>query len=161
MKNLYSETSNTEPVLIIISSGSDPSEELRDLASRCRRALHEVAMGQGQAGVALDRLRSAAEDGAWLCLKNLHLMTHWIPELEKEMASLPQPPHTDFRLWLTSEAHPKFSPILAESSLKVTYESPPGVKRNLQRTLASWSSSLFKSGNGLTRLLFGHFIGGL
>ena len=88
LKNLYSETSSQEPVLIIISSGSDPSEELRDLATRSRQALYEVAMGQGQAGVALDKLRSAAEEGAWLCLKNLHLMTHWIPDLEKELAFL-------------------------------------------------------------------------
>ena len=34
LKHLYSETMETEPILIIISSGSDPSEELRDLATR-------------------------------------------------------------------------------------------------------------------------------
>ena len=51
------------------------------------------------------------------------------------------------RLWLTAESHPKFSPILSESCLKVTYESPPGVKRNLQRTLNSWGSDAF-SGRG-------------
>ena len=34
LKHLYSETMATEPILIIISSGSDPSEELRDLATR-------------------------------------------------------------------------------------------------------------------------------
>ena len=54
-----------------------------------------------------------------------------------------------FRLWLTSEPHPKFSAILAESSLKVTFESPPGVKRNMQRTLAAWSSgNVLKSDRG-------------
>ena len=30
--------------------------------------------------------------------------------------------HTDFRLWLTSEAHPKFPTILLQSSFKITYE---------------------------------------
>ena len=57
-------------------------------------------------------------------------MTFWIPVLEKELAAVE--PHENFRLWLTAESHPKFSPILSESCLKVTYESPPGVKRNLQ-----------------------------
>ena len=88
LKNLYAETSSTEPVLIIITSGSNPSEELRELATRCRQTLHEVAMGQGQVEAAVTRLRAAAADGGWLCLKNLHLMTHWLPSLDKELASL-------------------------------------------------------------------------
>ena len=52
------------------------------------------------------------------------------------------------RLWLTAESHPKFSPILSESCLKVTYESPPGVKRNLQRTLNSWGNEAFGGRGG-------------
>ena len=99
-------------------------------------------MGQGQAELALSKLAEASKQGYWLCLKNLHLMTFWIPNLEKELQMLN--PNQNFRLWLTAEPHPKFSSILAEASLKVTYESPPGIKRNLQRTLQSWSSSIFK-----------------
>ena len=34
LKHLLSETMASEPILIITSSGSDPSEELRDLAVR-------------------------------------------------------------------------------------------------------------------------------
>ena len=34
LKHLYNETMATEPILIIISSGSDASDELRDLATR-------------------------------------------------------------------------------------------------------------------------------
>ena len=109
---------------------------------RAQVQLEEVAMGQGQAEVALSKLHEAAEQGHWLCLKNLHLMTFWIPNLEKELQMLN--PNEKFRLWLTAEPHPKFSPILSESSLKVTYESPPGIKRNLQRTLQSWSSNVFR-----------------
>ena len=88
LKNVFAETSSSEPVLIIISQGSDPSEELRDLAHRCRKQLYEVSMGQGQVEVALSNLHSSATEGDWLCLKNLHLMTHWIPSLEKELAAL-------------------------------------------------------------------------
>jgi dynein heavy chain 2 len=44
-------------------------------------------------------------------------------------------PHKNFRLWLTSEPHVKFPSILLQSSLKITYETPPGVRNNLQRTL--------------------------
>ena len=40
-------------------------------------------MGQGQSDVALHLLRECASNGDWLCLKNLHLMIHWLSVLEK------------------------------------------------------------------------------
>ena len=50
VKYIYeAETTAAEPILIIISPGSDPSEELRELADTVvgRQAYHEIAMGQG------------------------------------------------------------------------------------------------------------------
>jgi dynein heavy chain 2 len=43
-------------------------------------------------------------------------------------------PNPSFRLWLTTEPHTKFPAILLQISLKVSYEAPPGIKRNLLRT---------------------------
>jgi len=48
-------------------------------------------------------LKEAAAKGMWLCFKNLHLVTSWLPMLEKELKTLD--PHENFRLWLTTEAH--------------------------------------------------------
>ena len=59
-------------------------------------------------------------------------------------------PHKDFRLWLTSEVHPKFPTILLQSSIKITYEAPPGVKKNLLRTFENWTQDEFGKG-GVTR----------
>jgi len=67
-----------------------------------------------------------------------------VPSLEKEIKALD--PHENFRCWLTTEAHAKFPAIFLESSLKVTYEAPPGVKKNLLRTLESWNQNWFGSG---------------
>ena len=128
---------------------SDPSEELRELSQKSGKQLHEVAMGQGQAEVAIEKLQQAAKSGSWLILKNLHLMTFWIPTLEKELNSMSL--HQDFRLWLTTESHSNFPATLLESCLKVTYESPPGIKRNLQRTLNSWSPSVFESSDNVAK----------
>ncbi|PAA68244.1 hypothetical protein BOX15_Mlig013490g1 [Macrostomum lignano] len=133
------ETSATEPVLVLISAGSDPSQELQELAGQTigSENYHQVAMGQGQSEIALKLLRDCSREGDWLCLKNLHLVTSWLPVLEKELNQLR--PHAQFRLWLTAEPHPKFPPILLQTSLKVTYEAPPGVKRNLSRTYETWT----------------------
>lgn len=77
-------------------------------------------MGQGQSERAVKLLKECAASGHWLCLKNLHLVTAWLPSLEKELNGME--PHKDFRLWLTAEPHVKFTPIILQTSLKVTYE---------------------------------------
>ena len=148
LRRLYSnDTSASEPILIIISPGADPSQEIEELANSVVGGdhFHQVAMGQGQSEVALGLLRDCAQNGDWLCLKNLHLVTGWLPTLEKELNSLE--PHKQFRLWLTTETHPRFPTILLQSSLKVTYESPPGVRKNLQRTYDSWAAE-YVTGSG-------------
>ncbi|XP_035389840.1 cytoplasmic dynein 2 heavy chain 1 isoform X3 [Electrophorus electricus] len=151
LRRLYGETLELEPVLIIISPGADPSQELLELASETvgQENYHEVAMGQGQADLALQVLRECARNGEWLCLKNLHLVTAWLPLLEKELNSIQ--PKAGFRLWLTAEVHANFTPILLQSSLKITYEAPPGLKKNLLRTYESWSAEQVGKGGQIAR----------
>ncbi|KAK5608849.1 Cytoplasmic dynein 2 heavy chain 1 [Crenichthys baileyi] len=151
LRRLYTETMEWEPVLIIISPGADPSQELVELAAETigRDNYHEISMGQGQADVALATLRKCSQDGDWLCLKNLHLVTAWLPLLEKELNVLH--PKASFRLWLTAEVHPRFPPILLQASLKITYEAPPGLKKNLLRTYESWTPEQISKGGNLSR----------
>jgi len=77
-------------------------------------------MGQDDSESVMKLIHEAASEGKWICLKNLHLVTHWLDHLEKEIQTLS--PSKEFRLWLTSEPHQHFPPILAESCLKVAYE---------------------------------------
>ena len=149
-KRLYETDSlSTEPILVVISPGTDPSLEVQELADSMlgEGHLYQVAMGQGQAEVAIQSLRSCASKGEWLCLKNLHLVTSWLPSLEKELNSIK--PHENFRLWLTTESHPKFPAVLLQSSLKVTYEAPPGIKKNLTRTYDSWTQDYIAQGDSV------------
>jgi dynein heavy chain 2 len=147
IKSLYqNDTDCQTPILFIISPGSDPSDELQEFAGMeiGRQGYHELAMGGGDNQIAIHLIKDAAEKGEWVCLKNLHLVTPWLTTLEKEFKLLT--PDKKFRLWLTSEPHAKFPSILLKSSLTVTYESPPGIKNNLQRTYQSWAPT-FDEGN--------------
>eukprot|EP01116_Phalansterium_solitarium_P024804 TRINITY_DN91_c0_g1_i3.p1 TRINITY_DN91_c0_g1~~TRINITY_DN91_c0_g1_i3.p1 ORF type:complete len:4095 (+),score=2036.97 TRINITY_DN91_c0_g1_i3:208-12492(+) len=143
------ESSTTEPILLITTPGADPSMEVEEFAHKVvgKDRFHQVAMGQGQQEAALDALRRGAREGDWVLLKNMHLAISWLPTLEKELTAMT--PHDEFRLYLTSEPHQKFSAILLQSSLKITYEAPPGLKKNLQRTFEVWSPEYFSMGTAL------------
>lgn len=60
-------------------------QELQDMAAEVIgiEKFHQVAMGQGQADIAMQLLHDCARNGEWLCLKNLHLVNAWLPTLEK------------------------------------------------------------------------------
>jgi dynein heavy chain 2 len=155
LSHLLSESNPNNPILLISSAGADASKELEEFASKTVGAsqYEELAMGGGQQDVAISMLSRAAASGTWLCLKNLHLVVAWLPTLEKHLSSIQ--PHPDFRLWLTSEAHPQFPSILIQESLKASFESPPGLKMNLQRTFDSWGPEQFDNRNPLqSRLMF-------
>eukprot|EP00727_Mastigamoeba_balamuthi_P008574 m51a1_g4339 putative cytoplasmic dynein 2 heavy chain 1 isoform x1 (4695) ;mRNA; f:164362-180818 len=143
------ETTPKDPVLLIVTPGADPSQELEELAEKVIGAGNytQVAMGQGQQEVALQAIRGACAKGGWVILKNLHLAISWLPTLEKELNMMQ--PHENFRLWLTAEAHARFSTILLQSSIKITYEAPPGIKKNLERTFENWTEEFFAQGSAM------------
>jgi len=150
LARLHGDAEAKVPILFITTPGADPSLEIEDFAKQFAAdsypsmSFHQLAMGGGQNDNALKLLQDAAKAGDWVCLKNLHLVISWVPLLEKEIKSLE--PHDNFRCWLTTESHAKFPSILLESSLKITYEAPPGVKKNLLRTLESWNQTWFGAG---------------
>ncbi|ESN99131.1 hypothetical protein HELRODRAFT_66985, partial [Helobdella robusta] len=152
LRQLFEQDSHCrEPILFIISQGADPSQELEDLAKKTvgLDKYNQVALGQGQTDTAIQLLKSCANKGEWLCLKNLHLSISWLSVLEKEFKSLE--PHENFRLWLTSEAHQNFPAVFLKTCLKVTYEAPAGVKKNLLRTYDSWGTDTISKNRNVMR----------
>ena len=155
---LSKESTPRTPILFIITPSADPSAVLEDAANKVLGPgrYHQLAMGQGQSEAALRMLHEGAEKGDWVCLQNVHLVVGWLPVIEKTLHSLE--PDENFRLWLTTEPHPRFPPILLQQSLKVTFEAPPGLKMNLQNAYDMWDEEFItrKTNGGTARaqLLF-------
>jgi dynein heavy chain 2, cytosolic len=171
--DLATEASWAQPLMMITTPGADPTRDLKDAADGLATGLsrsssplsaaatavaaaspveritgyYEVAMGGGQQEEALRLIERAAREGGWVCLKNLHLVTSWLPTLQRVIGAL-SADTTDprFRLWLSTECQDDFPPVLLQSSLKVTFEAPPGLRRNIERTVASWSDSFLDKG---------------
>ncbi|XP_031339231.1 cytoplasmic dynein 2 heavy chain 1-like [Photinus pyralis] len=151
---IYNETVVGEPILLVTAPGTDPSVEIREFASEKlgKDQYVEIAMGEGQESKTLAALAEAGEQGHWLVLKNLHLVTAWLPILCQNMKRMQL--HKSFRLWLITEPHPGFSSVLARSSLKIAYEVPQGIKNNILRTYSSWGTSYIEKLNPTGSRLF-------
>ena len=139
---------NKIPIMFLTTLGSDPSKDLEELAVKevGRDNYIEIPLGSGDNDYIIKVIKDSSSKGQWVTLKNIHLAFSWLPTLEKEIKSL-QKPHEKFRLFLTTESHPKFSPILLQSCIKYTFETPPGVKKNMERIYQQWSVDLLNNIN--------------
>ncbi len=150
-QTLLQNISPQEPILFVTSTGTDPSQDLRDFAKQQKnQTFIQMSMGQGQGEKAIQALQEALEKGTWLYLQNLHLVMPWVSLLEKELNNLSEKAaHPNFRLFLSSEAHVLFPSTLLKNSYKLTTESPPGLKKSLDRIYNSWPDTLTESGDVL------------
>ncbi|NXF04124.1 DYH10 protein, partial [Smithornis capensis] len=130
------QSSPYSPVVFILSPGSDPVNDIMKLAERTEfpaDRLKFLAMGQGQENIALQLLENAVVHGEWLMLQNCHLLVKWLVHLEKALEKITEP-HSDFRLWLTTDPTKGFPVGILQKSLKVVTEPPNGLKLNMRGT---------------------------
>ncbi|XP_050308267.1 LOW QUALITY PROTEIN: cytoplasmic dynein 2 heavy chain 1-like [Anthonomus grandis grandis] len=135
LHSVLSESNANEPILLITTSGMDPSSEICELAKQINQGFEEISMGEGKEALALTKLETCRNSGKWLILKNLHLVSCWLPTLAQNVKH--KVSSTAFRLWLISETTDKFNAVLAQNSLKIAYEEPPGVANNMRRIYSS------------------------
>lgn len=150
MDQIYKESDHEQPILILTTSGTDPSKDIHQLPNS---HIIEIAMGEGQENLAIEALNQTSKTGKWLILKNLHLVPSWLSQLSQNLQNLK--PNENFRLWLITEENPNFHFVLAQNSLKIVYEVPQGLRNNLERTFTTFGASYFdKLGHNSSRIFF-------
>ena len=132
----HADSTNTTPLIFVLSPGVDPTANLKllALAQGVGDKFFSVALGQGQAPVATKLIETATREGNWVFLANCHLMLSWLPTLQKIIENLEDTkPHETFRLWLSSNPTPHFPLAILQRGLKMTTEPPKGLRANLAR----------------------------
>ncbi|XP_076274081.1 dynein cytoplasmic heavy chain beethoven isoform X2 [Rhynchophorus ferrugineus] len=153
LSNIYKESNSKEPILLLATPGSDPSTEILELAKQLGQSFEEIPMGAGQESKAVEILERCVKNGHWLILKNLHLVTYWLPVLAQSIKDLDA--SNNFRLWLISEPSERFNFVLSNNSLKIAYEEPQGIGNNMQR-IYTWLAQRYgtRSSPNAARLFF-------
>ena len=156
-KIVESEVNANTPVLMCSVAGFDASGRVDDLSAELGKPMTSIAIGNNtlchffhesdnyktkfsyiiagsEEGFAQAEkaINTAAKNGRWVLLKNVHLAPSWLVTLEKKLHSLTV--HPGFRLFLTCEITPKLPVNLLRAGRIFTFEPPPGVKANLVRT---------------------------
>lgn len=132
-QDLFAESTNRTPMIGLLSMGSDPTADIENLAKRENLECRAISMGQGQDVHARRLLGQFVANGGWALLQNCHLGLDFMDELFLLIVET-ETVHPDFRLWMTTEVHPKFPISLLQISLKFTNEPPQGIKAGLKRT---------------------------
>eukprot|EP00052_Salpingoeca_macrocollata_P029607 m.302067 g.302067 ORF g.302067 m.302067 type:complete len:4524 (+) comp22998_c0_seq7:51-13622(+) len=133
MENLWESSDPRVPMIGLLSMGSDPTASIQHLAKQHKVECREVSMGQGQEVHARKLVQTFQQTGGWALLQNCHLGLDFLAELQ-DMVQNVESVHDSFRLWITTEVHPKFPINLLQCSIKFTNEPPQGIKAGLKRT---------------------------
>ena len=138
---LHDEASAYVPMITLLSTGSDPTAKINDLARKRKKSVLGISMGQGQEPAARKLLEQGITEGIWVLLQNCHLGLSFMGECQEWVASLPKleeaTPGTVqpvFRLWITAEPHPQFPIGLLQLSVKFTNEAPAGVMAGVKNS---------------------------
>jgi len=133
LEAMWGESSCRTPMVCLLSMGSDPTSNIQNLAKQNKIECREVSMGQGQEVHARKLVQSFQQTGGWALLQNCHLGLDFLGEL-LDMVLQTESVHESFRLWITTEPHPRFPINLLQNAIKFTNEPPQGVKAGLKRT---------------------------
>lgn len=132
---MFNESDVHTPMVGLLSMGADPTGSIQHLAKQKKVECREVSMGQGQEVHARKLIADFHQQGGWALLQNCHLALEFMNEVLETVRSA-ENPNPNFRLWVTTEVHPKFPINLLQASIKFTNEPPQGIKANLKRTYA-------------------------
>ena len=125
LEEMLKESTVRVPLICLLSMGSDPTNQICDLAKKMSLECRCISMGQGQEVHARRLLSLAKEQGGWVLLQNCHLGLEFMEEL-LEFVLFCEDPNPSMRIWITVEPHPEFSITLLQSAIKFTNEPPQG-----------------------------------
>ncbi|OXB76615.1 UNVERIFIED_CONTAM: hypothetical protein H355_014506 [Colinus virginianus] len=107
LEKTWEESDTQTPLICFLSMGSDPTIQIDSLARKLKLECRTISMGQGQECHARKLIQMSMQQGGWVLLQNCHLGLDFMDELLETLLTAEIQDET-FRVWITTEPHPKF-----------------------------------------------------
>lgn len=142
IKQLLNESSNIEPILIVATSGTDPTSELKEIAKNSIGANNftEIYVGKGQENH-LDLIKSLAESqNQWICVKNIHLMPQFITKIENKLKTAKL--DAGYKIIYVCESDGNIPKNFLNKCKKLLIEPPNGIKYKICNLMEHYQTTL-------------------
>jgi len=153
MLEVYHETTSANPVFFVLFPGVNPYSDVEAIGkelgyTEASQSLRRISMGQGQEDVADKVIQEFSKTGGWVFLDNIHLMSKWLPILNRQLEICAEEAHENFRCFVSAEPHPdptkKYIPQnILENSIKIINMPPTTLKANMRRAYAQFNQATF------------------
>lgn len=88
LREVYEDSAAHTPLLLILTPGNDPMDQIKKLAEEKQRRVVPVSLGKGQGDKAKQLISEFRKASGWIVLQNCHLSKSFLPELEQIVESL-------------------------------------------------------------------------
>jgi len=87
---MYKETNTVTPTFFVLFPGVDPTPDVEKIGKMAGKTYDDgtfinISMGQGQEEGAIKTLMDAGKTGKWCMFQNVHLMTAWMRDFERNL----------------------------------------------------------------------------
>lgn len=159
IRTLAMESSSDYPIMLVTTSGLDPSQEIRATAENVLgpNKYFEISIGKGQENTASDLLRTAIETGKWICVKNVHLVPNWLASIDDILNNSKIQKSDNFKFWLICDTDVGLSESFVFRCFKVLLEPPSNIKFKVRYLFDQNSALLSKQKDYKTIKLYVSF----
>uniref|UniRef100_H0ZBP9 Dynein axonemal heavy chain 8 n=1 Tax=Taeniopygia guttata TaxID=59729 RepID=H0ZBP9_TAEGU len=137
LRKTWEESDMRTPLICFLSMGSDPTDQINSLSRKLNLGMKVI--------IHFHMLRHSGA-GGWVLLQNCHLGLDFMDELLETVLTA-EIQNDTFRVWITTEQHPKFPITLLQIAIKFTNEPPQGIRAGLKRTFSGISQDLLNVSN--------------
>ena len=130
----FEESNCLTPLIFILPSHVSLLPVLAKFANQKRFSskLFSLSMSEDQGEKAEFLIKEAQKNEKWVFLENCHLASSWMSRLEKIVESFDAlNTALEFRLWLSSYPSEKFPLSVLQKGIKISCDSPTGLKESL------------------------------
>lgn len=131
MTEIFNDSNNKQPIIIVLSAGADPMRDIMNLSNLKKIKFESLSLGAGQSQKACNAIRGAQKTQTWVVLQNCHLAPSFMPTLDGLIEEIVTDPTSAFRIWLTTMSSDQFPVTIVQNAIKITAEPPKGLRNNI------------------------------